>query len=60
MTMRLWKWVGLAGIVGAAGVGGAVVVHRRNERDFDDEVAPEELRSRLHDRLRPTAPQTRY
>ena len=49
--MRLWKWVGLAGVLGAVGVGGAVVVHRRRQREWDDDVDPEELRERLHRRL---------
>ena len=50
--MSKWKWIGLAGVVGAAAVGvaaGAVVVQRRR-REFRD-VDPVELRSRLHDRL---------
>ena len=50
--MSAWKWIGLAGVVGAAAVGvatGAVVVQRRR-REFH-EVDPVELRDRLHDRL---------
>lgn len=47
-----WKWLGLAGLVGAAAVGGAVVVsQRRTERTWD-EIDGDELRMRLHDRLR--------
>jgi len=50
--MRIWKWVGLAGIVGAAAVGitaGTVAV-KRSRREFAD-AGPDELRERLHERL---------
>lgn len=49
--MKLWKWVGLAGIVGAAALGTAVAVNRRRERTWDDDIDPDELRARLHARL---------
>ena len=42
-----WKLLGLAGVAGVAATG-AVVVRRRNARE---DVDPDELRSRLHDRL---------
>jgi hypothetical protein len=51
--MRLWKWVGLAGIVGAAAVGiaaGATTVQRRRRREYLD-ANPDELRARLQQRL---------
>jgi hypothetical protein len=51
--MGLWKWVGLAGIVGVAAVGtaaGAATVKRRR-REFV-EANPDELRNRLQERLR--------
>ncbi len=51
--MRIWKWVGLAGVVGVAAVGiaaGTATV-RRNRREFVD-AHPDELRTRLHERLR--------
>jgi hypothetical protein len=47
--MRWWKWLGLAGLLGAAAAG-AVVVQRRRARTWTD-YSPEELRSRLHARL---------
>jgi len=51
--MRIWKWVGLAGIVGVAAVGiaagRATVIRKR--REFI-EANPDELRTRLHERLR--------
>ena len=51
--MGLWKWVGLAGIVGVAAVGtaaGAATVKRRR-REFV-EANSDELRNRLQERLR--------
>jgi hypothetical protein len=48
--MRWWKWVGLAGIVGAAAVGAVAVQHHR-ARVWRD-VPAAELRDRLHERLR--------
>jgi hypothetical protein len=50
--MRSWKWLGLAGVLGVAAVGvGVVAVKRRRARTWH-EYEPEELRSRLHERLR--------
>lgn len=48
--MRWWKWLGLAGVIGVAAVGGAVAVQRRRTRSWH-EYEPDELRSRLHERL---------
>ncbi|MBT5554711.1 MAG: hypothetical protein HOJ85_13215, partial [Ilumatobacter sp.] len=46
--MRIWKWVGLAGVVGAAVVGIAVGTSsvQRKRREFVD-ANPSELRVRL-------------
>jgi len=51
--MRLWKWVGLAGVVGATAVGVAVgtAAVRRKRREFVD-ADPDDIRKALHDRLR--------
>jgi hypothetical protein len=50
--MRSWKWLGLAGVLGVAAVGvGVVAVKRRRARTWH-EYEPEELRARLHERLR--------
>jgi hypothetical protein len=51
--MRIWKWVGLAGIVGvtALGVAAGTAAVRRQRREFV-EANPDELRTALHDRLR--------
>ena len=52
--MRIWKLVGLAGVVGVAAVGiaaGTSAVSKRKQREFVD-ANPDELRSRLHERLR--------
>lgn len=46
--MRLWKLVGLAGLVGVAAAGGVMVVRRRRTWH---EPEPDELRDRLHARL---------
>jgi hypothetical protein len=55
--MRLWKIVGLAGIVGATAAGvtvGARAVKR--QRRMYREVDPDELRTRLHARLEAAGP----
>jgi len=51
--MNKWKWLGLAGIVGAAAVGIAVgtTTVKRKRREFVD-AHPDELRTRLHARFR--------
>jgi hypothetical protein len=46
--MSLWKIIGLAGLVGFAGVAGTVIVRQR--RSWHD-VEPTELQRRLHERL---------
>lgn len=50
--MRMWKWIGLAGVVGAAAIGiaaaGNATVQRRR-REFI-EANPDELRDLLHAR----------
>ena len=51
--MNVWKWVGLAGVVGATAVGiaaGTATVQRRR-REFVD-VPHDEVRDRLHARFR--------
>lgn len=51
--VRMWKILGLAGLVGATAVGiaaGSRAVQRR-QREFR-EADPDELRTRLHERLR--------
>jgi len=46
--MRIpWKWIGLAGLAGVA-AGGVVVTRRRRAQH---QYTPEELRSKLHQRL---------
>jgi len=47
--VRWWKWLGLAGLVGAAAAG-AVVVQRQRTRQWTD-VSTEDLRDELHARL---------
>ena len=54
--MRWWKWLGLAGVAGVAATG---VVIARDERQRHS-YSPDEVRSRLHDRVaeagEPTSP----
>jgi hypothetical protein len=46
--MRIpWKWIGLAGVAGVAATGVVVTRRRRAQHQY----TPEELRSRLHERL---------
>ena len=45
--MRWWKVVGLAGVVGVAASGVVIARGERRRRAY----TPEEIRSRLHDRL---------
>jgi hypothetical protein len=47
-----WKLVGLAGAAGVAATGVVVVRKRRAQTEYD----PDELRSRLHERLGEVAP----
>jgi hypothetical protein len=54
--MRIpWKAVGLAGVAGVAATGVVVARRRRAHRDYD----PDELRERLHERLREIDPEGR-
>ncbi|WP_340536792.1 hypothetical protein [Nocardioides sp. GXZ039] len=45
--MKLWKWLGLAGLAGVAATG--VVVARDQRRRA--QLTPDEVRARLHERL---------
>jgi hypothetical protein len=47
--MRWWKWVGLAGVIGAAAVGAGVLVTRRQRAYVDYDT--DELTARLQQRL---------
>lgn len=44
---KMWKWIGLAGLVGVA-AGGALVARDQRRRNA---YTPEEIRARLHQRL---------
>ena len=47
--MRIpWKYVGLAGLAGVAATGVVVARRRRAQRE---DIEPDELRARLHERL---------
>jgi hypothetical protein len=45
--MKLWKWLGLAGVAGVAATG-AVIARDQRRRS---QVTPDEVRARLHQRL---------
>ena len=45
--MKLWKWLGLAGLAGVAATG---VVIARDQRQRA-QLSPDEVRERLHQRL---------
>ena len=45
--MKLWKWLGLAGIAGVAATGAVVVRDQRRRA----QLTPDEVRQRLHSRL---------
>ena len=45
--MKLWKWLGLAGLAGVAATG---VVIARDQRQRS-QMTPDDVRARLHERL---------
>jgi hypothetical protein len=49
--MRWWKWLGLAGLAGVAATGVVVARGERRRRSY----TPEEIRSRLHERVAESA-----
>jgi hypothetical protein len=44
---KMWKWIGLAGLVGVA-AGGVLVARDQRRRSA---YSPDEIRARLHQRL---------
>lgn len=44
--MKLWKWLGLAGVAGVAATG--VIIARDQRRRA--QMSPEQVRARLHER----------
>ncbi|MFP5252977.1 MAG: hypothetical protein ACLGH4_04185 [Actinomycetes bacterium] len=44
--MKLWKWLGLAGIAGVAATGAIIARDQRRRA----QLAPEQVRARLHER----------
>jgi hypothetical protein len=45
--VKLWKWLGLAGVAGVAATG-AVIARDQRERT---QMTPDDVRARLHERL---------
>jgi hypothetical protein len=50
-SVRIWKWIGLAGLVGAVAVGVTVGVRAQRSRRHYVDADPAELRERLQARL---------
>lgn len=44
--MKLWKWLGLAGIAGVAATGAIIARDQRRRA----QMSPEQVRARLHER----------
>ncbi|MEP6563362.1 MAG: hypothetical protein ABJD68_20065 [Nakamurella sp.] len=44
--MRLWKWIGVAGVAGVAATGVVVARNERQRRAY----SPDDVRTRLHER----------
>ena len=51
--MRLWKWLGLAGLAGVAATGAVVARNERQRRSYTPDQVRERLRER-YDGPRPT------
>ena len=49
--MKLWKWLGVAGLAGVAATG-AVVARDQRQRT---QMTPDDVRARLHERLEKSA-----
>jgi hypothetical protein len=47
VLVKLWKWLGLAGVAGVAATG-AIIARDQRQRA---QLTPEEVRDRLHGRL---------
>ena len=44
--MRVWKWIGVAGVAGVAATGAVIARNERQRRAY----TPEDVRARLHER----------
>jgi hypothetical protein len=49
--VKLWKWLGLAGLAGVAATG-VVIARQQRQRT---QMTPDEVRARLHERLERSA-----
>ncbi|MFC5494101.1 hypothetical protein [Nocardioides caricicola] len=47
VLVKLWKWLGLAGLAGVAATG-AIIARDQRQRA---QLSPEQVRDRLHERL---------
>jgi hypothetical protein len=44
--MRVWKWIGVAGLAGVAATGAVIARNERQRRAY----TPDDVRARLHER----------
>ena len=44
--MRVWKWIGVAGVAGVAATGAVIARNERQRRAY----TPDDVRARLHER----------
>lgn len=44
--MRVWKWIGVAGVAGVAATGAVIARNERQRRSY----TPDDVRTRLHER----------
>ena len=49
--MKLWKWLGLAGVAGVAATGAIIARDQRQRAQLTPEQVRDRLRNRLGDRL---------
>lgn len=50
--MRVWKWIGLAGVAGVAAAGVVMARQERERRSY----TPDQVRERLHQRYAEASP----
>ena len=52
--MRVWKWIGVAGVAGVAATGAVIARNERQRRSY----TPDDVRARLHERASTIDPAT--
>jgi hypothetical protein len=51
--VKLWKWLGVAGLAGVAATGAVIARDQRHRT----QMSPEDVRARLHERLENDTPE---